>query len=53
MAICQGKDAVLRFWWPFCTTEWNDFSKFGKGSHEEHICEIISNQATDIGGDVI
>ena len=27
--------------WPFCSTEQNHFSIFGKGSPKKHSCEII------------
>ena len=32
----------LQPWWPFCSTEWNHLSNFGRGLAKKHFCEIIS-----------
>ena len=35
--------SYLECWQHFCSAEWNQLCNFGRGHHEEHICEIIWN----------
>ena len=35
--------SYLELWQPFCPTEQNNLCNFGRGCHEEQLCEMILN----------